>query len=71
MDYIGAMKINVKRIRQEMEAQGLSVYDLSLLMKRRDQWLYQVFKGKGGRTFKTVDLFAKTLKIPAEELIIQ
>lgn len=71
MDYIDAMKINVKRIRQEMDSLGLSVYDLSLIMKRRDQWLYQVFSGKAGRTFRTIEAFSKALKIPVEELVLR
>lgn len=63
------MRLNVKKIKREIEDQGISVYDLAQKMKAREQWIYMILNGQGGRTFKTLERFAKALGLNEKELI--
>ena len=63
------MKLNLKRIKRELERQKLSQADLARILKCHEQWVSDIIKGRVGRTFHTVSKLAKALKVREKDLI--
>lgn len=64
------MKLNIKKIEKEIKRLGLSHTSLAKLMgKSRTTVVTLLHKKKGTYTFKTVDNFARALKMDPKDLI--
>ena len=63
------MKINIKKIQQLMDDQNMTVSDLAWKMKVKETWIYAILAGRHGKTFKTLERLAKTLKVPEKDLV--
>jgi len=64
------MKLNIPKIRAEIERIGWTPFRLAKEMKTHNQAIYKILKSDGtGYTFRTVEKFAKALKIEAKDLI--
>ena len=62
------MKLNVKKIRSEMERLGITESDLARDFKTSRQNVWWMLN-KGGRSFKVVQRFAKYFMLDEKDLI--
>ena len=68
--YKATMRINTKKIRFELKRLGWTPYRLSKEMKMANQTVYKILNSDGtGYTFRTVERFAKALKMNERDII--
>jgi len=63
------MKIDVNKIKKVMDVKGITTTDLAYKMKVKESWVYAVLSGEHGRTFSTVEKFARALGVSEKDLI--
>lgn len=63
------MQIDTQKIKKIMEMKNLTAHDLALIMGKRDSWVYNVLAGNAGKTFGTVESFAKALNVTEKEIV--
>lgn len=65
------MKLNVTRIKQELDRLGWTPLRLSKEMKMANQTVYKILNSNGSNyTLRTIDRFARALGIDPKDLII-
>lgn len=65
------LKLNIEKIKKEMERLGWSHYRLAGEMDCNRQWVYNLLSSDyGGVTLKTVDKLAKALYMDPKDLLI-
>ena len=66
------MRLNKKKINSELKRLDWSYAELARQMGRNRVWIYHKLKydKSGGTTFRTVEAFAKALKVDAKDLIV-
>lgn len=64
------MKINIEKIKSVMESRGMNATELAFRSGKTETWIYHVLRGKGGRSFATVEAIAKALEMNPTELVV-
>lgn len=63
------MRLNVKKIKAELDRLGWTRYRLSQEMRVKKQWVYRCLGNSHNMTFQTVERFAKALNLDPRDLI--
>ena len=63
------MKLNVKKIKLEMERAGWGQSELGRHMGRSRQWIWWALNASGNHTFAIVEEFAKVFQVDPKDLI--
>jgi len=63
------MKINIEKIRLEMDKQGINAPALALKMGKKESWIYEILAGRQGKTFATLEKLADALGANPKDLL--
>ena len=63
------MKINIEKIRLEMDKQGINAPALALKMGAKESWVYEILAGRQGKTFATLEKIADALGTDPKDLL--
>uniref|UniRef100_A0A6H2A6C1 Putative DNA binding, helix-turn-helix domain containing protein n=1 Tax=viral metagenome TaxID=1070528 RepID=A0A6H2A6C1_9ZZZZ len=63
------MKINIEKIRLEMDKQGLNPPALASKMGKKESWIYEILAGRQGKTFVTLEKLAEALGTDPKDLL--
>ena len=64
------IRLNVKKIKREMERSGWNVEQLAKEMKVTRTYVYHYFTSSANPTLKTVEKFAKALDLDPKDILI-